>query len=76
MLTFLLMEQNNFNNLRLELSVKAKNGIDFISAASVTWLIITFIWSLSIDSYNKSVLTFFAGGVMLPLAFADRKSVV
>lgn len=67
------MEQNNFNNLRLELSVKAKNGIDFISAASITWLIITFIWSLSIDSYNKSVLTFFAGGVMLPLAFAFSK---
>lgn len=59
--------------MRNELSLKAKNGIDFIIAASLIWLAITFIWTLSYSSYNRSIFTFMVGGVMLPLAFLMSK---
>ncbi|MDZ7649071.1 MAG: hypothetical protein U5K54_18940 [Cytophagales bacterium] len=56
------MNQNELDKLRLELSVKAKNGIDFIVAAIIVWSLISFIWTLSYSDYNKSVLTFIVGG--------------
>jgi hypothetical protein len=68
-----MVTQENFDSLRNELSVKAKNGIDFILAASIIWLSIAFIWTLNFSSYNKSVLTFIVGGFMLPLAFLFSK---
>ncbi len=68
-----MTEQESFDKLRLELSIKAKNGLDFILAASVIWLVISFIWTLSYSSYNKSVLTFVIGGLMLPLAILLSK---
>ncbi|MFK7770564.1 MAG: hypothetical protein AB8F94_00440 [Saprospiraceae bacterium] len=63
----------DLDNLRLELSLKAKNGINFIIAASIIWLMIGYIWTLSYTSYDKSVLTFIVGGLMLPLAFLFSK---
>ena len=62
------MNQTALNNLRLELSIKAKNGIDFILSASFIWFSIAWVWTLPTSSYNKSVLTFIVGGLMLPLA--------
>lgn len=55
---------------KLELSVKAKNGVNFIAAASIVWLLISFIWTLSFKAYDKSVLIFIAGGLMLPWVFS------
>lgn len=63
----------SLDELKLELSIKAKNGFDFIAAASITWFIITLIWTLKVTPYDKSVLTFIAGGLMLPLAFGFSK---
>ena len=34
----------------------------------IIWLAIGFVWTLNIKSYDKSVLTFIVGSVMLPLA--------
>jgi hypothetical protein len=68
-----MTDKESFDELRLELSVKAKNGLDFILAASVIWLVIGFIWTLPYSSYNKSVLTFIIGGLMLPLAMLLSK---
>lgn len=65
--------QNNIDNYRLELSIKAKNGIDFILSAAITWLLISAIWNLNISSYNKSVLTFIIGSALLPLALTFSK---
>jgi hypothetical protein len=62
------MDHNELSGLKHELSVKAKNGIDFIVSASLVWILITIIWSLPFDSYSKSVLTFMVGALMLPLA--------
>ncbi len=59
--------------LRLELSVRAKNGIDFILAASIVWIAITYVWTLPYPSYNKSIITFMVGGVMMPLAILFSK---
>ncbi len=67
------MKHSELNNLKKELSVRAKNGIDFIFAASIIWIAITFIWSLPNTAYNKSVFTFIAGGPLLPLAFLFSK---
>ena len=67
------MSIKNLDTLRLELSLKAKNGIDFITAAIIIWAAITYIWTLSYNSYDKSVLTFIVGGFMLPLAWLFSK---
>ncbi|GHN00643.1 hypothetical protein WSM22_21320 [Cytophagales bacterium WSM2-2] len=63
----------DLNQLRTELSIKAKNGIDFITSASIVWLGITYIWTLPYSSHSKSVLTFFVGAVVLPLALLLSK---
>jgi hypothetical protein len=67
------MSQNELDKLRLELSVKAKNGLDFILSAILIWSIISFIWTLPYAAYNKSVLTFIIGGPMLPIALLISK---
>lgn len=59
--------------LKDELSIKCKNGVDFISAATVVWLLIGGIWSFSYTAYDKSVLTFIVGGILLPLALGFSK---
>jgi hypothetical protein len=63
----------DINQLRKDLSVKSKNGLDFTLSAGVIWLLITFIWTTDFSAYNKSVLTFIAGGVMLPLTLLFSK---
>ena len=67
------MNHQDMRKLHLELSIKAKNGLDFIMAATVIWLAITYVWTLGYSSYDKSVLTFIVGGLMLPLALLFSK---
>ncbi len=67
------MNTSAFDRLRLELSVNAKNGIDFICSATVVWLLLAYIWTLPYTAYNRSVLTFIAGSITLPLAFVLSK---
>ncbi|MCE2995604.1 MAG: DUF7010 family protein [Cyclobacteriaceae bacterium] len=67
------MDLKEMTRLRLELSVRAKNGIDFILAASLVWMAITYVWTLPYPSYNKSIITFMIGGVMMPLAILFSK---
>ncbi len=67
------MDKDKLDKLKIDLSLKAKNGIDFIVAASVVWLLIGLIWTLSYSSYNKSVFTFMISGILLPLALLLSK---
>lgn len=67
------MEQKNFVALKTELQLKAKNGIDFITAAGIVWFLIYIIWNLEHTAFNKSVFTFMVGAVLLPLAFVFSK---
>lgn len=67
------MRQKNLGVLKKEIQSQAKNGIDFIIAASMLWLVISYIWSLEYTSYNKSIFTFMVGAALLPLAFGISK---
>ena len=67
------MKKDELDKLKNQLSVESKNGIDFTIAATIIWAVIAFIWALKVDSYNKSVLVFIAGGLLLPLAFMLSK---
>jgi hypothetical protein len=67
------MEQKSLSELKSEIQIKAKNGIDFIISAGILWLAISFIWTLDYSSYNRSILTFIVGTVLLPLAFGISK---
>lgn len=40
-----MVSQENFEKLRIELSVKAKNELNFTLAASIIWLAIAYVWS-------------------------------
>ncbi len=63
-----------FEKLKLEIQFKAKNGIDFILAASITWVGIFLIWKLmKCTSYEKSVFTFIIGPILIPLALGFSK---
>ncbi len=68
-----MIAQEDFYKLRLSLSIKAKNGLDFILASSIVWLLIAFVWTIKASSYDKSILTFIIGSLMLPLALVFSK---
>ena len=63
----------NLDALRLELAVKAKNGLDFILAASLLWLSIGGLWLLPNRPAVSSLFTLMASGAMLPLAWLFSK---
>ncbi|GAB2954342.1 hypothetical protein GCM10027048_19660 [Hymenobacter coalescens] len=68
-----MVTQQDFDALRLELSVKAKNGVDFITAATLLWAAIAGIWALPYSVSQKALFTFMMGGAMLPLAWLFSK---
>lgn len=68
-----MISQETLDKLKLELSVRAKNGIDFILSAAIVWLVIAYVWTLNFEAYDKSILVFIAGSLMLPLAFLFSK---
>lgn len=65
--------QKELDTLRLELSVKAKNGINFILAAALVWTLIALVWTLSYSLESKAILTFIVGALLLPLAWLFSK---
>jgi len=62
------MTSQDLDSLRLELSVRAKNGLDFILAASLVWLGIAYVWTLPVPPGRRAFITFFVGALTLPLA--------
>ncbi len=65
--------EKSLKDLKIEIQVQAKNGIDFILAAGILWLAISYIWTLEYSSYNRSIYTFMVGAILLPLAFGLSK---
>lgn len=65
--------EKEFAALRLELSVKAKNGLDFIAAASLVWAAIALVWAGPGSPAHKGFVTFFVGALTLPLAWGFSK---
>lgn len=67
------MNQYNLDGLKYEIRVKAKLGINFIVAGGILWFVFCVIWKLGLTSFNKSVLTFMTGALLLPLAYGLSK---
>lgn len=68
------VRQKFLEELKTEIRLKAKNGVDFILAATICWLGIFIIWRYAMNtSYEKGIFTFILGGGLLPLAFAFSK---
>lgn len=67
------MTTEKLNELRNELSVKAKNGIDFTLAASIIWIIISILWTLNFNAYYRSVFVFMAVAPLFPMALLFSK---
>jgi hypothetical protein len=64
----------SFKKLKIEIQLKAKNGVDFIFAACITWFVIFLIWKFTSNtSYEKSVFTFIFGALLIPLALGFSK---
>jgi hypothetical protein len=68
-----MLLEKQFAKLQLELSVKAKNGLDFIVAASIVWAAIAFVWTLPNSPALNGFITFFVGAAVLPLAWLFSK---
>lgn len=65
---------NGLEKLKIEIQVKAKNGIDFILAATIIWFGIFLIWKFSNYSlYNKSMFTFILVSLLTPSALLLSK---
>ena len=67
------MNTPDLKKLKLELALNAKSGIDFIISAAMVWGAIAYIWTLPKEAYSKSILTFYVGITMLPLALLLSK---
>jgi hypothetical protein len=65
--------EKNLKDLKIEIQLQAKNGIDFILAAGILWLAISYIWALEYTAYSRSIFTFMVGAILLPLAFGLSK---
>ena len=61
------------NELKTHLIVHTKKGIDFILAASAIWFLIAIVWMMPFSAYDRSVLTFIVGGLLIPLALLFSK---
>src|SRR5690625_1734854 len=55
--------------MRNALSIRGKNGLPFLMAATIIWLIITVIYFQSaLDIETKNIFLFVSSGLMVPLA--------
>ncbi len=65
---------SNFKSLKHQIKLEAKNGIDFIFAACITWFGIFLIWRFITNTpYEKSIFTFIFGSLLIPLALGFSK---
>lgn len=69
----MLTTKTDLDDLRLDLTLKAKNGLNFILAAAIIWFLIAYIWTLPYTVGGRGTLTFMVGGLMLPLAWLFSK---
>ena len=63
------MSEKSYQEMRTEIVLRNKNGINFILAASVCWIIIAFLWMGHMDSGTLVLYSFMATMPMLPLAY-------
>lgn len=56
------------DHLRIECSVRGKNGISFLLSALVLWFLFAIIYRQSVDIQLKNLLVLFLTGLLFPLA--------
>ncbi|WP_040606658.1 DUF7010 family protein [Salsuginibacillus kocurii] len=59
--------------VKKELSIKGKNGIAFLLAGAVVWLLIMLIFLQPITIYQKNIFMLFSTGLVFPLAILASK---
>ncbi|GGM18750.1 hypothetical protein GCM10011351_00700 [Paraliobacillus quinghaiensis] len=59
--------------LRNELSLRGKNGLPFLMAAAVVWVVFLVIFLLEMSIETKNILAFYGTGLMFPLAVVISK---
>jgi len=69
-----MISKTQLDEARLDLARRAKQGIDFITAATIIWLLITLIWSTDMVVETKNIATLAASGLMMPLALLFSKA--
>jgi len=65
----------DLKTLRLDCSIKQKKGLHFILASIIVWVAILIIHLTSLPILTKNLLTFFAIGPLMPLAFFISKMI-
>lgn len=63
------MTTKSFQEMRTEIILRNKNGINFILAASICWLGISFLWTSRLSSGELVLYSFMATMPLLPLAW-------
>ncbi|UOQ86876.1 DUF7010 family protein [Gracilibacillus salinarum] len=60
----------NLVETRNKLSKSGKNGVAFLFAGVIIWLIIMIVFLLPLDIYTKNIFMLIASGIMFPLSIA------
>lgn len=68
-----MISQDQLDEARLDVAQRAKQGIDFITAACIIWCAVAILWLQDYSTYNKSVFTLMVGGALMPLAWMFSK---
>lgn len=67
------MNTSTVTTIRNDLSLKSKNGIAFLLSGTIIWTIITIIFLLSIDIFQKNIFLFISTGLMFPMSILMAK---
>jgi hypothetical protein len=68
------MTKNEFDELRVELSIKMKNGVPFILGGSIVWLLTFIIWFLGKNIFYNNLATAILSGMVSIFAFIFSKA--
>ena len=63
----------NSEQIRSELSIRCKNGIPFLMAATIVWTIILSICFMSYKVESKNIMILYSAGLIFPLAILIAK---
>lgn len=67
------MIQKNLADLKLEIQLQAKYGIEFMISAGIVWLAISYVWTLEYSHMTKVFYLFIVVAIMLPPAYGLSK---
>jgi hypothetical protein len=67
------MTEETFNKLRIELSIKLRNGFPFILGGCIVWLLIFFIWFFGKNIFYNNLSTAILSGMVSMFAFIFSK---